>query len=184
MTELDARFKALLTRFSGLTKPLGFRKEGQNFRLFQDDGLCRIVNFQKSQWNSAEHLEFIINLGVYFEKDKTISNVRFKEYQCAIRRRISRAVPGPQTWWTIEADTDMDALFEELQDALNRAQAWFQLFPTKVEAIETALNGQVTIIPYKTLAALEEMGYGDRIYEHLKDIRNPLYMELAKKIKG
>lgn len=184
MTAPDTQFKALLTRFSALTKPLGFRKEGVNFRLFGADGLCRIVNFQKSQWNSAEHLEFIINLGVYFEKDKTVSNDRFKEYECSIRRRISRNVPRPGTWWTIEADTDMDALFEELQDALDRAQVWFQQFPTKMGAIEATLNGQVPMVPYKTLAALAEMGYGDQIYEQIKDIKVPIYMELAKKIKG
>ena len=190
MTELDARFKALLTRFSSLTKPLGFRKEGQNFRLFQEDGLCRIVNFQKNRYNSAEHLEFIINLGVYFEKGKTVSNGRFKEYECSIRRRISRNVPGPETWWTIEADTDMDALFEELRDALDRANAWFQLFPSKMETIEKLLSGKAQphcgrlAMNYGTAKLLVDMGYGDRLYERIKDSKASMLAELARQIKG
>lgn len=184
-TDLDARFKELLTRVRGELKPLGWRKERQNFRLFLPDGLCRIISFQRNQYNTAENLEFIINLGAYFERGETVSNRRFKEYECPLRRRISRNPPGPERWWAIRADTDMDALFDEMREALERAQAWFrQWAPSKEAAMEAALNGQVPMVPYKTLRALVDMGYGDRIYEHIKDIQVPIYRALAEEIKG
>ncbi len=180
---LEARFKALLTRLRGELR--GWKKEGQNFRFFAGDGLCRIINFQRNQYNTAKNLEFIINLGVYFEKSETISNQRFKEYECPLRTRISQKPSGPERWWAIRADTDMDALFDEMRDAIEQAQAWFQQWaPSKAEAIEAALNGQVPMVPYKTLLALVDMGYGDRIYEHIKDSTAPILRALAEEIKG
>ena len=34
--------------YSERFKSLGWRKQGQNFRFIQDDGLGKIINFQKS----------------------------------------------------------------------------------------------------------------------------------------
>ncbi len=189
MTPPDTQFKALLTRFSALTKPLGFRKEGQNFRLFQDGGLCRIVNFQKSQWNHSERLQFFINLGVYFEIDQTAANRRFKEYDCPLRQRLNPDEHDLQKQWLILPDTDTDALFEDLRAAWERAQTWFQLFPTRAEAVEKILSGAAQphcgtwVMHYGTAKLLTDMGYGDRVYEQIKDSNASMLVELARKIK-
>ena len=71
----DQRFRELLTRLHGdLFKPRGWKKDGQNFRFFQSDGLCRIVNFQKSAYNDGEVLSFYVNLGIYWEPQPEIVN--------------------------------------------------------------------------------------------------------------
>ena len=38
--------------------------------------------------------------GVYFEKDEKITNRRFKEYDCQIRKRVDeRDLGGVKEWW-------------------------------------------------------------------------------------
>ena len=108
----DERFKELLTRLHAeVFKPRGWSKEGQNFRFFQPDGLCRIVNFQKSAYNDAEVLSFYINLGIYWEPQPEIMNRRFKEYECRVRGRVH----GNVEKWNIFEGRDMDKLFSELK---------------------------------------------------------------------
>ena len=88
---MEQEFKALLKQIhEEILKPLGYRKDGANFRLYGRDGLCRIINFQRNKWNSRDHLEFVINTGSYFEKNVRIERLKFKEYECALRGRCSR----------------------------------------------------------------------------------------------
>ena len=62
----EEQFKSLLSQLHAeVLKPQGWKKEGQNFRLFLPDGLCRIINFQKSAYNDAQLLSFYLNLGIY-----------------------------------------------------------------------------------------------------------------------
>ena len=108
----DERFKELLTRLHAeVFKPRGWSKEGQNFRFFHPDGLCRIVNFQKSAYNDAEVLSFYINLGIYWEPQPEIMNRRLKEYECRVRGRVH----GNVEKWNIFEGRDMDKLFSELK---------------------------------------------------------------------
>lgn len=41
---MNEYFKALLKKVHEELEPIGYEKEGQNFRLFQEDGLCKIMN--------------------------------------------------------------------------------------------------------------------------------------------
>ena len=47
-------FKDIMKSVYAELKPLGYKKDGQNFRLFQEDGLCKIINFQRDRWNTKE----------------------------------------------------------------------------------------------------------------------------------
>lgn len=42
-------FKDIMKSVYAELKPLGYKKDGQNFRLFQEDGLCKIINFQRDR---------------------------------------------------------------------------------------------------------------------------------------
>lgn len=129
----EARFKDLLSKLhTEVFKPLGWKKEGHNFRLFLPDGLCRIVNFQKSAYNDSEVLSFYINLGVYYEQQPEVGNRKFKEYDCLLRRRAC----GLTGQWNIFEERDMDKLLLELK-MLFSAQAfpWFDRFPDRETAI-------------------------------------------------
>lgn len=65
-------FKDIMKSVYAELKPLGYKKDGQNFRLFQEDGLCKIINFQRDRWNTKESIAFTMNTGIYFEKDVSI----------------------------------------------------------------------------------------------------------------
>ena len=41
-------------------KPNGWKKQGLNYRLFDDSGLGRIITFQKSKWSDVTNIEFYI----------------------------------------------------------------------------------------------------------------------------
>ena len=129
----DERFKELLTRLHAeVFKPRGWSKEGQNFRFFQPDGLCRIVNFQKSAYNDAEVLSFYINLGIYWEPQPEIMNRRFKEYECRVRGRIH----GNVEKWNICEGRDMEKLFLELKSLIEgQAMERFDTLPSRKEAL-------------------------------------------------
>ena len=129
----DERFKELLTRLHAeVFKPRGWSKEGQNFRFFHPDGLCRIVNFQKSAYNDAEVLSFYINLGIYWEPQPEIMNRRFKEYECRVRGRVH----GNVEKWNIFEGRDMDKLFSELKTLIEgKVMDRFDTLTSRKEAL-------------------------------------------------
>lgn len=129
----DERFKELLTRLHAeVFKPRGWSKEGQNFRFFQPDGLCRIVNFQRSAWNDAQLLSFYINLGVYWESQVKVTNRRFKEHECRVRGRVH----GNVEKWNIFEGRDMDKLFLELKVLIEgRIMERFDTIPGREEVL-------------------------------------------------
>ena len=52
------------TIFQKYFKPLHYKKESGNFRFIQEDGLGKIVNFQRSWCNNKDSCSFIINVGI------------------------------------------------------------------------------------------------------------------------
>lgn len=135
---MEQEFKALLKQIhEEILKPLGYRKDGANFRLYGRDGLCRIINFQRNKWNSRDHLEFVINTGSYFEKNVRIERLKFKEYECALRGRVYPE--NGDHWWALEASTDREALLESVRSAVLRALEEFESHPTRESVIDAML---------------------------------------------
>ena len=114
---VDAEFKKLLGELhKSLFKAKGYKKTGSNFRVYLPDGLCKIVNFQKSQFNDGDECRFTINIGLYFQKDPEQPHLMFKEYECQIRTRgagISQQYVGDH-WWVLTDGTDSEKLRTEL----------------------------------------------------------------------
>ena len=211
---MENEFKELLSKVSEITKPPGYKKEASNFRLFAPDGLCKIINFQKNKWNTKEHLEFVINAGIYFEKNTAIENRKFKEYECQIRKRFDRRIDGEKSrqrvldtmlpagilfqsgsreiWWCIDRNTDADVLFESVRNALGHIFEWFNIFTDKETVIEMMLNGKakqytdVNVMAYGNAKLLVDMGYGERVYPLIKDGENKaeIWRELIKQINS
>ena len=134
---MEQRFKVLLKEIHGILKPLGYRKDGANFRLYGEDGLCRIINFQRNKWNSKDHLEFVINTGSYFEKNTRIEHLKFKEYECALRSRVYPE--NGEHWWVLEASTDQEALLKSVRSAVLQALEEFEKYPDRESVIDAML---------------------------------------------
>lgn len=123
--ELDQVFRTLLSDvYREVMKPKGWKRSGQNFRLFQNNGILAkgmIVNFQKSQWNSSEELRFTINAARKMVVGGEI-DPKFKEYECHFSdQKRPQGLCGKYTrdqWWCITADTDYDSLKNEVEDFL------------------------------------------------------------------
>ena len=61
-------------------KPNGWKKQGLNYRLFDDSGLGRIINFQKSKWSDDSNIEFYINYICLFDYLFISSQMSAKPY--------------------------------------------------------------------------------------------------------
>lgn len=79
-------FKRMINEiYTEYFKPNGWKKQGSNYRLYDDSGIGKIINFQKSKWSNAANIEFFINYGVYMEAGNGITNKAFKEYKCQFK---------------------------------------------------------------------------------------------------
>ncbi len=134
LTSNEERFKLLLRRtHEAVLKPMGFKKDGQNFRLIRNDGgLFRgcIVSFQKSAYNDRTELRFTVNVGKKLSSGAI--DPKFKDYDCFPdgQERLARLAPryGFDKWWSITTETDMKRLEEEICDLLQTvAFPWFGL---------------------------------------------------------
>ena len=180
-------FKDIMKSVYAELKPLGYKKDGQNFRLFQEDGLCKIINFQRDRWNTKESIAFTMNTGIYFEKDVSIQNKKFKEYECLIRNRLLS-----DKWWHIDADADCDAVKEDVVGSLDLVQEYFNEFKSREETIKRILNNEAQeysdtiVMKYDTAKMLADMGYEREVYDRIKDT-DPKYkflFELAEELRS
>ena len=167
---MDKNFNELLKKIYALLQPLGYRKEASNYRLFCSDGLCRIISIQRNKWNTNEQCEFLINIGVYFEKGDTVSKRNFKEYDCQIRKRVDNEKCGKSEWWYLDYNTTIDELLKSIEPIFLYIKEWFSLFPSKEMTIHKILDGtaerysDTTVMHFHTAKLLAEMGYSSEVY--------------------
>ena len=100
--------------FHSTLKPLGYKKRGNNFYI-ETSGIGKIINLQKSTFNSKDHISFTINTGVFSPEywqhyynfhDKPIPAFP-TEPDCILRRRIGRLLNTRDTWYEIKENTDI-----------------------------------------------------------------------------
>lgn len=156
--------------FNKYCKPLGYKRDGANFRSIQPDGLGKIINFQRNQYNTVQSCSFTINVGVYFEKSPTLKNLKFKEYECLARSRPRLSAPDP--WWTIETGSSPEAIWLDLEKSFSEAVLpWFSRFPSKQDTLEVLVNdlaqGYISM-PVYIANRLVACGYGAKLLPILK----------------
>jgi hypothetical protein len=104
-------------------KESGFKKRARKFFHSQATSTAHI-EFQASQWNMASQARFTINLGRYFPaiaeaNCQPIVEEPSKQHLLSAGIRIGHLLPQPQDyWWSIEPDTDLQALAAELVTVL------------------------------------------------------------------
>lgn len=124
--DLNLLFRGILSDLhKELLKANGWRKDGQNFRLFFEGTPISkgvIINFQKSQWNDASCLRFTINVGKKYAHFPDVIDPKFKEYQCDLyaRKRPQSLCPKYKSdqWWSLTSDTDCEQLKNEIKQYL------------------------------------------------------------------
>lgn len=143
--DLDKTYREFLSRVHReILKPAGFKKEGGNFRLFHDNGLCKIINFQRSMFNGGGECRFCINVGLYIQSDPEHPDLKFKEYDCCVRQRAAcmDLFYGRDHWWCIFEGRDMDKLFAEIQSTLTKSTLpWMDQFQSRQDVIRAGQKG-------------------------------------------
>lgn len=189
---MEEAWRELLAEVQRLLKPLGWWKEGGNFRLLLPDGLGWIIQFQRDRTNTAEDIGFTVNAGVYLEKDVPMTNRRFREVDCQVRARPACLSPryGRDTWWHLTAGTDPAALGKELKAFLLRdVLPFLDRFPTRERTVELILNGQAeawtdrNVLHLDTARLLVDMGYGRRVLPLIEPAGNAWFAALAAEIR-
>lgn len=113
-----------------VVQPLGFRRCAPHYLCAHGD-LYHCIHFQGSQWGSADHGKFTINLAVTGAALYTAYTGKPLPANPAtvlwpIQERIGFFLPGRRDhWWSVDADTDLDALAEEVSSALGSIVAGF-----------------------------------------------------------
>lgn len=189
---MEECFKEMLKRVYENLKPLGYKKDGSNFRVIQEDGLAKIINFQKSKWNSKESISFTINVGIYFEKEAKISNTKFKEYNCQIRQRPSCITEKyrKDTWWVITPGVDLEELYSEICNFVcEEVLRFLAIFEDKSKTFDIILSGKAqeyTAMPvmcYDTARMMVELGHGSKVLPFIKDKESDCFKELVERIE-
>lgn len=168
-------------------KPVGWKKEGSNFRHYGSDGLCKIINFQKSRWNTSQECVFYINMGIYIEKEKEIEKKKFCEYECQFRNRASSKGGA----YILNADVDLLSFQEQIAHIIaDEVLVFLNNFDSKENFVKMLLSGEAqryTCIPvmhYHTCKLLCDMGFKKEILAIIENKKSSLFEELAAEIKN
>lgn len=178
-------FKKLLSDiFNELFKPLKWKKQGSNYRYISDNGLGKIINFQKSKWNTQDEVTFYINYGLYIEVGNSI-NKTFKEYDCQFRNRTSYL----NGIYTLTPETDIEEFRKIIITALREATAFLNTINSKDEFIKSLLNGEIQkhtydiVMHYYTCKLLYDLGFYREIYDYVRGKGGEYFESLTELIE-
>ena len=152
---LESTYKKLISRIHReVLKPAGFKKDGSNFRICYDNGLGKIINFQRSMFNYHAECRFCINMGLYLPQVGQERIPRFKDYVCAVRERAAFISPRYRKdyWWCIFEGRDMEELFGEMQAILTEdVLPWMDRFESRQDVIRAGQRGELQGIIWRNI---------------------------------
>ena len=147
---MKAKFDELISQVKPLFKDNGFTKNGLNFYKNTPEFIY-VVNFQKSNGNTAFETRFYLNCGIYgaFIDAATGKEtvLKPKEYECHFRDRISSIIDSKAAYYEINESTDAAALCENLTSDLRAVFSFFEEIKTERNLIDLMLerNGLAVI---------------------------------------
>lgn len=108
-TDVQNQFEQLVSKVIWPEfKSHSFRKTGNNFRIYNEDGWGKIVNVQKSAYGDRNEIKFTINTGLYLAKADTLfaepRAEKFLEPDCLVRTRVGYLNGSNHDLW-YELDT-------------------------------------------------------------------------------
>jgi len=149
-TKAENYFDDLVSYLFLYLKPLGYKKKGNNFRYYnKEEKWGKIINFQKSQWNTKLQITFTVNVGLYLEdwaneyNEKFLSNTKsvadnFPIHLCAAQGRIGRICDYNRDMW-FEVHDLID--YEKLKATLDRDFVQFIIpFLDAIKTKEDVIN--------------------------------------------
>jgi hypothetical protein len=165
--------------FHSILKPLGFKKNGNNFYRRLSD-LGQIVNIQKSTHYSKEHISFTINTGLfipeywltYYTYHKGGVPTYPTESECAIRQRIGAMKYKIDKWYDLNLMTDIYELEKEMTDnVLNFIVPYFEKSKNKAGVLLLLEDPTINLEKFVRLIIFGEYKQSDKAqleYDKLK----------------
>ena len=147
---MKAKFEELIPHVTPLFNYTGFTKTGLIFYK-NTPYFIYVVNFQKSNGNTAFETRFYVNCGIYgaFIDAATGKEtvLKPKEYECHFRDRISSIIDSKAAYYEINENTDTVALCENLTSDLMAVFRFFDEIKTERNLIDLMLerNGLAVI---------------------------------------
>jgi len=119
-TEIEQSFDYLVSKLWTPFKSRGYKKQGNNFRFYSNEGWGKIVNFRKSQWGDKDKISFAVNIGFYLPEVSKFhcgkeAQERFAEASSVVRKRIGDFMPkNHKDWFEVNPSTNIEELYKEL----------------------------------------------------------------------
>lgn len=118
-TEVNGKFKSLISSLDSSLKNQGFKKRSNSFYL-QVSGNWGIVNFQKSTKSTRNKIEFTVNFGIASTrilKKSLGTQARPDIWDCQWQVRLGHLLEAKRDlWWTIDLETPIDQLSRQFQE--------------------------------------------------------------------
>jgi hypothetical protein len=112
----DALFKNIVKLAAKNLSARRFSHDRQTFRKIAN-GNCGIINFQKSQSSSKDHIIFTINIGVFYGSLAEDSDCRLTKadvWDAHLRERIGLILADRHDkWWEITPETNAGLMFSQ-----------------------------------------------------------------------
>lgn len=122
----------------------GFVKKSLNFCKITDN-LIYMLNFQKSAGNSADHLMFYVNCGIYSAELAQIQAkdvlTEPKEADCHFRARIREIAEVAPDRFAITADTKMDDVRKTLLSGLQQVVQFYRTMTSARSIVDYYTSG-------------------------------------------
>lgn len=122
----------------------GFVKKSLNFYKIADN-LIYMLNFQKSAGNSADHLMFYVNCGIYSAELAQIQAKEVltepKEADCHFRARIREIAGAAPDRFAITPDTKMDDVRKTLLSGLQQVLQFYRTMTSARSIVDYYTSG-------------------------------------------
>jgi hypothetical protein len=152
-------------------KNKGYKKNSLSYYKYDNEFLF-LINFQKSQGNSFEHVRFYINCGIdYIPMEKTfvksIILEKPKPHNYHFEKRIEHITKKNYQWFELTGGTKIELFEETLFDDINSVFGFY-------ERIKTENDFMLLIINSNGLNNYE------KIFKYLRSKNNDEYIEIYK----
>ena len=161
-------------------KQAGFKKLARRFVRSVGASTAHI-DFQASQWNVKTRARFTINLGSYFPSiaeanGQPIVEDPAKQRLLTAGIRIGHLLPDPQDyWWSIEPDTNLESLANELVTVLDKYASPYLERISTLEGVAEHAGYSPLVGKYPTLStasALMLLGRTDEALATFRDYKS------------
>ncbi|WP_223650703.1 DUF4304 domain-containing protein [Hymenobacter psoromatis] len=167
MTDLNSIFDQLVkSTLWPKFKALGYKKSGNNFRYYSPEGWGRIIQFQKSQYNSADSLSFTVNVSLYLEDfeyylSNQKSGLKFQEVSCAVRKRYGHLRNSPSdSWIELTVTSDIAKISQQLINDFDQyVHSYLVSIKSREDIYAFLLNGHHSHYPSAQIQTMFHAGY-------------------------